>query len=160
MTQAEHGAHDPLGERQDVVGSRAEPTVNARTLALGGIFIALFAFMAAVFAVALAARSIDEHKAVSALGSAGSTTAPTIGLAEFSVSPGEAEIPAGTSELVVQNNGSIQHNLTIEGEATPVIDGGDSATLDVSSLAPGTYKMYCSIPGHEAAGMKGSVTID
>lgn len=159
MTQTDHAAQDPLVEQQAGIGSRSEPIVSARTLALGGIFIALFAFMAAVFAVGLAARSIDEHQAVGAGGSAGGTTAPTIGLAEFSVNPGAAEVPAGTSELIVQNNGSIQHNLTIEGSETPLIDGGDSSTLDISSLTPGTYKMYCSIPGHEAAGMKGSVTI-
>ena len=41
--------------------------------------------------------------------------------------------------------------------ATPTFQGG-SKTLSVS-LKPGTYKFYCSVPGHRTAGMEGTLTV-
>jgi plastocyanin len=41
--------------------------------------------------------------------------------------------------------------------ATPSFTSG-SRTL-VLKLAKGTYTYYCSVPGHEAAGMKGTLTV-
>jgi uncharacterized cupredoxin-like copper-binding protein len=28
-----------------------------------------------------------------------------------------------------------------------------------ANLKPGTYEFYCSVPGHEQAGMKGTLTV-
>ena len=36
---------------------------------------------------------------------------------------------------------------------------GTKTTLDLSNLKPGDYTFYCSVPGHEAAGMKGTLTV-
>jgi uncharacterized cupredoxin-like copper-binding protein len=41
--------------------------------------------------------------------------------------------------------------------ATPTFQGG-SKTLTVS-LTPGTYKFYCSVPGHRQAGMEGTLVV-
>jgi uncharacterized cupredoxin-like copper-binding protein len=40
-----------------------------------------------------------------------------------------------------------------------MLDKGMSADLDLARLAPGTYTMRCDVAGHEAAGMKGILTI-
>jgi len=34
--------------------------------------------------------------------------------------------------------------------------GASTVTAD---LKPGTYTFYCPVPGHEAAGMKGTLTV-
>ncbi|HEY3829191.1 MAG TPA: plastocyanin/azurin family copper-binding protein, partial [Solirubrobacteraceae bacterium] len=55
------------------------------------------------------------------------------------------------------------HNVTVEsasGEkvgATPTFQGG-SKTLSLN-LKPGTYKFFCSVPGHRMAGMEGTLTV-
>ncbi len=55
------------------------------------------------------------------------------------------------------------HNVTIANAggkvlgATPTFTGG-TKTLSLN-LPPGTYTFYCSVPGHEAAGMKGTLTV-
>ena len=41
---------------------------------------------------------------------------------------------------------------------TPLIDAGKSRDLKVA-LKPGKYKFYCTVPGHEQAGMKVEVTV-
>jgi plastocyanin len=38
-------------------------------------------------------------------------------------------------------------------------DGGGGAQSKKIDLKPGTYKFYCTITGHEAAGMKGTLTV-
>ena len=38
-----------------------------------------------------------------------------------------------------------------------ISDGGTSTVTE--NLKPGTYTFYCSVDGHEAAGMKGTLTV-
>ena len=70
---------------------------------------------------------------------------------------------AGKVSIDFTNSSSLPHNVTIEsasGEkvgATPTFSGG-SKTLAVN-LKPGTYKFFCSVPGHRQAGMEGTLTV-
>jgi plastocyanin len=36
---------------------------------------------------------------------------------------------------------------------------GSSTTLDLKDLKPGSYTFYCNVDSHEAAGMKGTLTV-
>jgi len=74
-----------------------------------------------------------------------------------------SDLGQGRYRFRLRNAGQIPHNLVINGpeinnEATPVIDAGETATLDVGFTA-GTYKLYCNVPGHEEAGMRVDVEI-
>jgi plastocyanin len=70
---------------------------------------------------------------------------------------------AGNVSIGFTNMSSLAHNLTIESSsgaqigATPTFQGG-SKTLSVN-LKPGTYKFFCSVPGHRQAGMEGTLTV-
>lgn len=70
---------------------------------------------------------------------------------------------AGTVKIEFTNMASIAHNVTIESSsgatlgATPSFQGG-AKTLSLK-LKAGTYKFYCSIPGHRQAGMEGTLTV-
>lgn len=80
-------------------------------------------------------------------------------LTEFAID-GPAEIGAGPTRLQVTNEGSVVHNLTMEGgPATPDLNAGDSATLEVGALDPGTYVIFCSIAGHRESGMEKTLTV-
>jgi nitrite reductase (NO-forming) len=39
------------------------------------------------------------------------------------------------------------------------VSGSGSTDSKKIDLKPGTYKFYCTFPGHEAAGMKGTLTV-
>ncbi len=73
------------------------------------------------------------------------------------------EAPAGTVTIDFTNDSSTPHNVTVDGpnvedEATDTITQS-SATLTLADLQPGTYTFYCSVDGHRAAGMEGTLTI-
>ena len=70
-----------------------------------------------------------------------------------------ATLKAGQVRFEVKNDGKIEHDLAIKGgPKTALIHPGGEAQL-VVTLKPGKYHFYCSVPGHEAAGMKVDVTV-
>lgn len=83
---------------------------------------------------------------------------------EFSIKLADGDsLEAGSYKFAVRNEGKIQHDLAVEGKGvknpkTKLIDGGAAADLAVK-LKPGRYKLYCTVPGHEQAGMKLQVTV-
>ena len=56
---------------------------------------------------------------------------------------------------------SIDHNAAVLDTAITTADlpAGGSETLDLSSLEPGTYELFCSIPGHKDSGMAATLVI-
>ncbi|HKC21545.1 MAG TPA: cupredoxin domain-containing protein [Gaiellaceae bacterium] len=59
----------------------------------------------------------------------------------------------------VKNAGQIAHDLAIKGgPKTSLIQPGGTATLNVT-LKPGRYHLYCTVPGHEQAGMKVDIIV-
>jgi plastocyanin len=70
---------------------------------------------------------------------------------------------AGKVSIDFTNTSSLGHNVTVESSsgaqigATPTFQGG-SKTLSLN-LKPGTYKFFCSVPGHRMAGMEGTLTV-
>ena len=70
-----------------------------------------------------------------------------------------ATLKAGKYRFEVKDDGKIPHDLAIKGgKKTELIQPGKEATLEVD-LKPGKYEFYCTVPGHETAGMKIDVTV-
>jgi uncharacterized cupredoxin-like copper-binding protein len=68
-------------------------------------------------------------------------------------------LTAGKYTFEAENEGKIEHDLAIKGGSkTKLIQPGGKAELNVT-LKPGKYHFYCSVPGHEQAGMKIDVTV-
>ena len=71
--------------------------------------------------------------------------------------------PAGKVTIVMANPSVLPHNVAIKGRGVKpvlgkvVLKGGTSIAR--ASLKKGTYTFYCSVPGHEAAGMKGILKV-
>lgn len=70
---------------------------------------------------------------------------------------------AGKVSIDFTNMSPLEHNVTIESSSHAVVGAtptfkGESKTLSVT-LKPGTYKFYCSVPGHRMAGMEGTLVV-
>ena len=51
------------------------------------------------------------------------------------------------------------HGIAIQGHgSSAVVDPGETSTL-TATLKQGTYTFLCPVPGHAAAGMKGTLTV-
>jgi uncharacterized cupredoxin-like copper-binding protein len=79
---------------------------------------------------------------------------------EFKIELASTTLKAGTVTFDVKNVGKLSHDLAIVGmkEKTKLISPGSSSKLTVT-LKPGTYELYCSVPGHKAAGMDAKITV-
>jgi plastocyanin len=73
-----------------------------------------------------------------------------------------ASATPGQVTLRMKNASSVPHDIAISGggvnQIGAVVSGGGTSTV-TTSLKPGTYTFYCSVDGHEAAGMKGTLTV-
>ena len=79
---------------------------------------------------------------------------------EFKIVLSPTQLKAGPITFEAKNDGRIPHDLAIKqtGDKTKLIQPGGTAELKVT-LKAGTYELYCSVPGHEAAGMKLNITV-
>jgi mono/diheme cytochrome c family protein len=68
----------------------------------------------------------------------------------------------GSIELDMGNKANVQHDISIKGNGVnkkgPTVGKGGTSKVS-ASLKPGKYTFYCSVPGHEAGGMKGTLTV-
>jgi plastocyanin len=74
----------------------------------------------------------------------------------------KATAKAGSVTLVMPNKSPITHDISVKGNGVtqqgPRVGQGGTSKITVN-LKPGTYTFYCSVPGHEAGGMKGTLTV-
>jgi uncharacterized cupredoxin-like copper-binding protein len=78
---------------------------------------------------------------------------------EFKIALAGYKAKAGKFTFEVKNAGKIPHDLAIKGgPKTKLIQPGATAQL-VVTLKPGRYHLYCSVPGHEQAGMKLDIAV-
>jgi plastocyanin len=117
------------------------------------------AIAGAVLAIALLA----------ACGGGGSSGQPAgsikVTMTEFSFSPSTISVPSGKVVFYLVNAGTTSHDMVIRDSSnnrvagSDLISAGDSFVFTVDSIASGTYTYFCDRSGHEASGMKGTLTV-
>ncbi len=85
-------------------------------------------------------------------------------LSEFKFSPSSISAPAGKATFYLVNAGSVSHDMTItapDGKQfkSELVQPGASAVFTVDSLAAGSYKVFCSQPGHADSGMTATLQV-
>ena len=88
----------------------------------------------------------------------------TIKVLDFKLEPSTLTVSGATLALAVSNGGPTIHNVTVRDAAGNVLFGtkdlreAESETV-THALPPGTYVLFCSLPGHESLGIKGTLTV-
>jgi uncharacterized cupredoxin-like copper-binding protein len=111
-----------------------------------GSAAALLAVVGVVAAPALGART---HAAA---------TAVTVTATEFHFKLSKTSVPHGSVTFTIVNKGKLPHDFKIGGKKTPLVKPGKSAKLTVT-LKKGKAAYLCTVAGHAAAGMKGTLTV-
>ena len=89
--------------------------------------------------------------------STASTTVSVTALDTLKFKLSKTSAPAGKVVFKVKNGGKLSHDFKIAGKKTAMLSGGKTATLTVT-LKKGKFPYMCTVPGHAAAGMKGTFT--
>lgn len=88
-------------------------------------------------------------------------SAPEDGSLKFD--QGDVTTKAGKVTVTFDNPSSVPHAVEIEGNGveaeTETVTASEAPPIEVD-LQPGTYTYYCPVGGHEAAGMKGTLTVE
>ena len=94
-------------------------------------------------------------------GTGGETPVTTLTINAFDLGfePAVLDVPAaGTYEVMFHNTGAIAHDLTFADGTKLSAEAGEMATGTVTIPAGGTT-FQCTVPGHAAAGMTGTITV-
>jgi nitrite reductase (NO-forming) len=96
------------------------------------------------------------------------TTEVTIGAYDIYFDPMEVTIPANTDVTVnLPNNGATLHNFSVTDHNNPDVPNlgidvdlavGTTETITIDAPAA-DYYFFCNVPGHEAAGMFGTLHV-
>jgi len=107
---------------------------------------------------------------LSGCGGGNSTVQPAgstkVSMTEFKFTPGDIQVNAGKVVFFLVNDGNgTSHDLVIRDSTgktiakSELVSAGDSTVLTVDNIAAGTYTIVCDQAGHEASGMKGTLTV-
>jgi plastocyanin len=150
----------------------SDPKVHSTPrVGLTAVVIATAAALVSAFVLAGCGGSSDSESATTGETTSGETTSGGEGTTlQLAADPDGAlrydkttlEAPAGKVTIVLTNDSSVEHDVAIEGNGVDVqsdlVDNG--GTSDASAtLTAGTYTFFCTVPGHEEAGMKGTLTV-
>ena len=91
----------------------------------------------------------------------GTLTIPADPTGALAYTSDKANAPPGPITIESPNESPIQHNIALRpgGPIGPVVGTGGNSIIEVT-LRAGSYTFYCSVPGHEAGGMKGTLTVE
>lgn len=118
------------------------------------------------FAVAAAGACLALAAPLTALAAGAGTTAATVTSVkvtagkptEFHFILSKSSVSKGVVTFTVTNKGKLEHDFKIGGRTTKKIKPGKTNTLRLS-LRAGKFKYICTVPGHAAAGMRGTLTV-
>ena len=109
----------------------------------------------------------------------------TVEMTDFAYNPSSITVPVGEPvTLTLKNVGNIEHDLVVEKiDATPKVvedrgsdahhahgeqqnydlhvsaNAGETSVIELTVAEPGTYRVFCSVEGHEEAGMIGELVV-
>jgi plastocyanin len=79
----------------------------------------------------------------------------------FRFKPNEIAVAAGEDVTIVMTSTDLFHDFFVKGEGGHIV-GAKAKKTKKGGLRidePGTYKFWCTVEGHRAAGMKGTIVV-
>ena len=87
-----------------------------------------------------------------------------VSMSDYRFNPSDISTPSGKVVFYLVNGGTVSHDLVIRDgsgkrvAASDLVSAGDSFFFTVSNPPAGSYTIFCDQQGHEALGMKGTLT--
>jgi uncharacterized cupredoxin-like copper-binding protein len=87
------------------------------------------------------------------------TTSVNVHMGEYYFNLSQNKAPVGTVVFTVTNDGTIQHDFSIAGKTTPLVNPGATAKLTVVFTHAGSNPYLCDVGEHAIDGMQGLFTV-
>jgi plastocyanin len=162
------GANEIEGIVQHQIGYPRTSSIMPAHLVTGNNARDVAAYVAAVAGVPgqdtgeLAQVGVPNTANKSTSAQNGTLTIPADPSGALAFAFGKATATAGKVTFSMPNPSPITHNIAIQGNGASgngaFVGHGGTSTFSVT-LKAGTYTFYCQVPGHAAAGMKGTLTV-
>jgi glucose/arabinose dehydrogenase len=115
-------------------------------------------------AVATFGAAASGFVLASALPASGATARPKVvtirvQARDFDFALSRTRVQPGVVRFAFVNRGSAQHDFAIAGRKTRVLPRGGRAVVEVRLRKPGRYSFLCTVAGHAALGMKGTLVV-
>ena len=68
-------------------------------------------------------------------------------------------VKPGKVTFKVTNKGAVSHDFKIDGHTSKMVSPGKSTSITVDFKKAGSYPYMCTVPGHAALGMKGTLKV-
>ncbi|QQS44317.1 cupredoxin domain-containing protein [Candidatus Roizmanbacteria bacterium] len=80
----------------------------------------------------------------------------------FYYKPNEIRVKQGDKVRIVMNSVSMMHDFVIDelGVKMPVVQNGDTGTVEFTVTEKGTFEYYCSVGEHRAQGQVGTLIVE
>jgi nitrite reductase (NO-forming) len=84
---------------------------------------------------------------------------------EFAFTPKVLRATPGRVRIVFTNSGAVEHDVAVRGGRLKaprrgrLAGPGGRSVVSFRALPAGRYTYYCTVPGHEAAGMRGRLLV-
>ncbi len=114
------------------------------------VAVAVLALTAAIATAGAAAAQPSRDAAV---------TTVNVTMTEFKFTLSKTSVKHGTVVFVLHNAGSLVHDFQIAGKKSALVNAGKTLSLRMTIAKAGRYSYICTIPGHAAAGMKGTLRV-
>ena len=137
--------------------------ITLKTVAATGLLLVAVAGCGGGSATQKPAASAPPAASAGAPASAAATNATPITVKDFTLDPKDVTVK-GVVSLAVTNAGPTIHNISIRDASGTVVAAtkdlapGQSEVLSVD-IPAGSYVLFCSLPGHESLGIKGTLTV-
>ncbi|MDQ1396314.1 MAG: hypothetical protein QOG64_1573 [Acidimicrobiaceae bacterium] len=79
----------------------------------------------------------------------------------YSFQPSQITLKAGQDATIVLHAADLEHDITVD-QPPFHVDAGPGKTIKggIKIVQPGRYSFYCSVAGHRAAGMQGTLVVE
>jgi uncharacterized cupredoxin-like copper-binding protein len=138
--------------------------MTLKTLAAGAVLALAVAACGTGAATSAPASPAAASAPAASVAPAGSTSVTAITERDFRFDTPDVTVSGSPQSLAVMNAGPTVHDLTIRDAAGTVLGetddlkSGSSETITVD-LPAGAYTIFCSLPGHESLGLRGTLTV-
>jgi uncharacterized cupredoxin-like copper-binding protein len=83
----------------------------------------------------------------------------TVHMGDYFFQLSARSVPAGTVVFTLINDGMTDHDFSIAGKTSPTVSPKSTLRMTAVITRAGEYSSACTLPGHAAAGMEGTLTV-